>query len=169
MSDQPDAQALLAQARKVLLQELLPLLPKERVYDALMVANAMAIAGREAAGGAAAQAQAEQAIAAFYRSIGRQSKPSAAMAQPAEGTSGGSKQAMDAERKASVAAAETASSPEAGKLPGAPIRSEPAEAILAADIRRGAFAPEHDAALLDLLRSTTRGKLAISNPKHLAS
>lgn len=138
MINQPDAQALLAQARKVLLQELLPLLPRERVYDALMMANAMAIAGREAAGGAAAQAQVDEAIAGFYRSIGL----------PA-----GSAPARAAGDRAGDAAASTASP----------------EAVLAADIRQGAIAPEHDAALLALLRGITRGKLAISNPKYLAA
>lgn len=46
--DRPDGTALLEEARRTLLEVLLPLLPSERRYDALMVANAMAIAGREA-------------------------------------------------------------------------------------------------------------------------
>jgi len=47
MADQPDGAALLAEARRTLLEVLLPLLPAERRYDGLMVANAMAIAARE--------------------------------------------------------------------------------------------------------------------------
>ena len=47
IADQPDGAALLAEARRTLLELLLPLLPAERRYDGLMVANAMAIAARE--------------------------------------------------------------------------------------------------------------------------
>ena len=47
MFEQPDAAELLAIARKTLLEELLPNLPKEQRYTALMIANAMAIAKRE--------------------------------------------------------------------------------------------------------------------------
>jgi aminoglycoside phosphotransferase (APT) family kinase protein len=42
-------ETLLAEARRVLLEELLALLPENRHYDARMAANAMAIAGRELA------------------------------------------------------------------------------------------------------------------------
>lgn len=45
--DIPDAADLLAIARETLLDELVPALPKERRYAALMVANALAIAARE--------------------------------------------------------------------------------------------------------------------------
>ena len=52
-----EAPALLALARDVLLNELLPLLPPERRLDARLVANCMAIAAREAAAdGALAEA-----------------------------------------------------------------------------------------------------------------
>ena len=47
MPDQPGAAELLAIARKTLLEELLPTLPKGQRYTALMSANAMAIAKRE--------------------------------------------------------------------------------------------------------------------------
>jgi hypothetical protein len=58
MNDQPDAAKLLAIARATLLDKLLPQLPEASRYDALMVANAMAIAIREyAAGGAPAQTE----------------------------------------------------------------------------------------------------------------
>jgi hypothetical protein len=58
MNDQPDATELLAIARATLLDKLLPRLPEELRYDALMIANAMAIASREyAAGDAPAQAE----------------------------------------------------------------------------------------------------------------
>jgi len=47
MSDIPDAPELLAIARSTLLDKLLPRVPEELRYDALMIANAMAIAARE--------------------------------------------------------------------------------------------------------------------------
>ena len=49
MRDLPEAPALLALARDVLVNDLLPLLPPERRLDARLVANCMAIAEREAA------------------------------------------------------------------------------------------------------------------------
>ena len=50
MKTQPNAADLLAIARSTLLDKLLPGLPEELRYDALMIANAMAIASREHAG-----------------------------------------------------------------------------------------------------------------------
>jgi hypothetical protein len=47
MINQPAADDLLATARRVLLDSLLPALPADKTYDALMIANAMAIALRE--------------------------------------------------------------------------------------------------------------------------
>ncbi len=47
MYDLPRGAALLALARDVLLDELMPLLPEDRRSDALRVASCMAIAGRE--------------------------------------------------------------------------------------------------------------------------
>lgn len=46
MLEQPDAADLLATARASLLEKLLPALPPELHYEARMIANAMAIAGR---------------------------------------------------------------------------------------------------------------------------
>lgn len=58
MKTQPNAADLLAIARATLLDQLLPALPEELRYDALMIANAIAIASREhAAGDAPAQAE----------------------------------------------------------------------------------------------------------------
>ena len=47
MKDISDAADLMATAREALLAELLPALPGERRYTALMIANVMAIAARE--------------------------------------------------------------------------------------------------------------------------
>ena len=58
MSDIPDSTELLAIARSTLLDRLLPRVPEELRYDALMIANVMAIAAREhTAGDAAMQAE----------------------------------------------------------------------------------------------------------------
>ncbi|HEV2189125.1 MAG TPA: DUF6285 domain-containing protein [Stellaceae bacterium] len=51
MRDLPVSRDLLALARELLLDELLPLLPPERARDAHLIATSMAIAAREAAGG----------------------------------------------------------------------------------------------------------------------
>ncbi|HSQ80343.1 MAG TPA: DUF6285 domain-containing protein [Casimicrobiaceae bacterium] len=47
MSDIPDASNLLATAREVVVNDLLPALPSELRHAALMIANAMAISARE--------------------------------------------------------------------------------------------------------------------------
>jgi hypothetical protein len=46
-AEQPPASILLAEARRLLLEDLLPALPEERRLEARMIANAMAIGGRE--------------------------------------------------------------------------------------------------------------------------
>lgn len=51
MRDRPDGADLLAIARKVLREDLIEALPAERRYEALMAANAMAIAARQLAAG----------------------------------------------------------------------------------------------------------------------
>lgn len=47
MADLPDGAELLRVARRTLLDDLLPLLPAEKIYEARMVAKVMAIATRE--------------------------------------------------------------------------------------------------------------------------
>ena len=66
MTDKPDGAALLEEARRTLLDTLLPLLPPERRYDGLMVANAMAIAAREAGEGYAALGEGVKLLAAIF-------------------------------------------------------------------------------------------------------
>ncbi|MEK7877236.1 MAG: DUF6285 domain-containing protein [Pseudomonadota bacterium] len=51
MNDRPDATELLEIARRTLLDDVLPRLPGDLRYRALMIANAMAIAAREHAAG----------------------------------------------------------------------------------------------------------------------
>ena len=64
--DQPAGEALLEAARRLLLDELLALLPAERRYDGLMIANAMAIAARELRDAGAGAEAAAQRLSAFY-------------------------------------------------------------------------------------------------------
>ena len=47
MHDRPDAKELLSIARETLMNAILPALPAASKYDALMIANALAIATRE--------------------------------------------------------------------------------------------------------------------------
>lgn len=47
MREQPDGQQLLSCARTTLLEKIVPLLPQDQRYNALMIANAMAIALRQ--------------------------------------------------------------------------------------------------------------------------
>ena len=54
MRERPDAQALLQQARRDLLELLLPALPSGLRYEALMLANALGVAAREVAAGSGA-------------------------------------------------------------------------------------------------------------------
>lgn len=64
--DQPDGAMLLAEARRLLSEELLPQLPEARRYEWRMIANAMAIAGREMTARAPAQGD-EKGLAAGIR------------------------------------------------------------------------------------------------------
>ena len=66
MTDEPDGAALLEEARRTLLETLLPLLPPERRYDGLMVANAMAIAAREAGQGDATLRESMKLLTALF-------------------------------------------------------------------------------------------------------
>lgn len=65
MHEQPNGAALLETARGVLLEELLPHLPEGSRFAARMVANAMAIAAREARQDGGRQAACLAAIAAL--------------------------------------------------------------------------------------------------------
>lgn len=65
MREHPDGAELLAIAREVLRKELLPLLPKDKAYEALMIANAMGIAERQLQVGSVPQAKEWAELAAF--------------------------------------------------------------------------------------------------------
>lgn len=70
MNNRPYGNELLDVARRTLLDELLPLLPPEKTYEALMVANAMAIASRELAPHADEDKAASLEIQRFYIETG---------------------------------------------------------------------------------------------------
>ncbi len=66
MSERPDAAELLALARAALLEGIADAVPAERRYTVLMAANAIAIAGREIAGGPRAARETLTALAGLY-------------------------------------------------------------------------------------------------------
>ncbi|MGB3289253.1 MAG: DUF6285 domain-containing protein [Burkholderiaceae bacterium] len=70
MNNRPHGNELLEVARRSLLDDLLPLLPGEKAYQALMIANAMAIASRELAPHAADDALARGEIGRFMADAG---------------------------------------------------------------------------------------------------
>jgi len=70
MTDLPNGPSLLEEARHTLLDSLLPLLPPDRRYDGLMIANAMAIAAREAAEGEALLRKAISMLSVLLQSPG---------------------------------------------------------------------------------------------------
>jgi hypothetical protein len=74
MNDRPDATELLEIARRTLLDDVLPRLPDDLRYSALMIANAMAIAAREHAAGDT------DAIAELARLQGLYGEPQQALA-----------------------------------------------------------------------------------------
>ena len=70
MRDLPTAPALLALARDVLLNELMPLLPPTAHLEARLIANSMAIAEREALSGAAPAQRILHELEEFYGEVG---------------------------------------------------------------------------------------------------
>lgn len=70
MRDRPDGARLVALAREILVEELVPLLPAEARIKARLVATCMAIAGREAEAGFAPLAEIDAALRQFYATEG---------------------------------------------------------------------------------------------------
>jgi hypothetical protein len=69
MRDLPTGPELLALARDVLLNDLLPLLPQQSQLDARLVANSIAIAEREARAGDRTWQEVTQQLEALYSAI----------------------------------------------------------------------------------------------------
>jgi Domain of unknown function (DUF6285) len=78
LTDICDAAELLGTARQALLGEVLPALSGEQRYTALMVANAMAIAAREAALGDEADMREVERLRGFASDIAPPSEPASA-------------------------------------------------------------------------------------------
>ena len=70
MINRPRGDELLAVARRTLLDDLLPLIPADKAYEARMIANAMAIAARELGRCKDVDDETTEGIAEFYRVIG---------------------------------------------------------------------------------------------------
>lgn len=70
MRNRPTGEELLAIARRTLLDDLLPLMPADKSYEALMIANAMAIASRELTRCNRDDPGSDRLIAQFYREAG---------------------------------------------------------------------------------------------------
>ncbi|HEY3911646.1 MAG TPA: DUF6285 domain-containing protein [Stellaceae bacterium] len=146
MDDLPRGPALLALARDVLVNDLLPLLPQQRRLDALLVANCMAIAAREAEIDDRSRAEIigelEKLIGPDFRSPSRSAGPSL-----------------------SRIAGEDTSRSEA--------RERAAELLrrFAGELRIGAFenSPEREAFARAILWRMTIARLRLANPRFLAA
>ena len=150
MGDLPEAPALLALARDVLVNDLLPLLPAERRLDARLVANCMAIAEREAAadgrgGGIRRAGGALQRDCPYPPSSAAPSLPRTRERVPSAGGGEGR-----AERGGEV---------------------RPSSRRLARELRIGAFenSPERAARARAILWRLTIAGLRLANPRFLAA
>jgi hypothetical protein len=145
MHDLPTGSQLLVSARTVLLEELMPLLPPEHRFDAVLVANCLAIAAREAV---AAPAPAQFIDAALRSLYGK--------CAPAPAT-----------RHDRVSVCDTAATEATARCEGGPDLWR----RFAADLRVGAFAdsPGRDAQARAVLWRLTIAKLRLANPRFLAA
>jgi hypothetical protein len=147
MRDLPRGPALLAAARDMLLNDLMPLLPPERRLDALLVANCMAVAEREAAADEAAAPAILRELEMLYgRAALTHPTPWAgsALSRSAGGGTGRS---------------------EAGEDAAEPMRR------FARELRIGTFenSPEREACARAILWRLTIAKLRLANPRFLAA
>lgn len=139
MSERPDARDLLIVAREELVKSLLPKLPDELRYQALMIANAMAIAAREFENGLEHD---QRELDSLFQLLSN--------TEPATNVSAN-------EKSPAVAGSEMARMLQT-------FRKQLGNKIRAGDF--DASAPAHRA-MLNHLKTTARDKLAISNPKLL--
>lgn len=70
MRERPTGEELLKIARDVLKNELLPLLPKDKSYQALMIANAMSIAERQLQQGSEPQQKEQEVLSMLLKKSG---------------------------------------------------------------------------------------------------
>jgi hypothetical protein len=147
MHDLPTGPQLLALARAVLLEELMPLLPQEHRFDALLIGNCLAIVGREAAAAGGPAPAIDSGLRSFY----------------------GERPPAPATRLAPAVPGDTAPPVAAGSPAGA---GEPdLWRRFAEDLRAGAFAGarDRDAQARTILWRLTIAKLRLANPRFLAA
>jgi hypothetical protein len=161
MRDLPEAPALLALARDVLVNDLLPLLPPERRLDARLVANCLAIAEREAASDGPEWAGIIREVAILYRP--ESPSPPRVAGPPLSRIAG--------EGPSHSEGGEGAGRSEGGK--GAAADSADPELLrrFARDLRIGDFAnsPERMAPARAILWRLTIARLRLANPRFLAA
>lgn len=147
MHDLPRGPGLLAIAREILLNDLLPLLPPERRLDLRLVANCMAIAEREAVADAGSAEAIRRELEGLYHG--------ATLAHPA----------ASAESPLSRTAGAGASRSEGGEAAPECWRR------FARDLRNGAFenSPAREARARAMLWHLTIARLRLANPRFLAA
>ena len=142
MRDLPSGPRLLALARAVLSEELMPLLPQDRQEGARRVTAAMAIAEREAVAGEEPFQAILHELAAFYA----EGTDPAPFETPPGGGSSGVGEAGEGEAGSTLLLRRFAD-----------------------DLRRGAFAPARERAARILLWRLTITRLRQANPQFLAA
>ena len=159
--DLPASRDLLALARELLLDELLPLLPLERARDAHLIATVMTIAAREQTE-EGWQGEIEAALAEFYAEAAPHPPIADAMGPSLSPQAGRGDFSYPSFRERGEGA--NGRSPEAGE-------GQQLLRRLAADLRNGAFetSASHGHAARAILWRLTIGKLGEGNPHFLAA
>jgi hypothetical protein len=151
MRDLPSSRDLLALARELLLDELVPLLPPERARDAHLIATTMAIAAREMAAGQEWLDDLGTILGEFYAGdIPTPTLPRLRGREPR---------------------APTSDTPSSASEGGLGLGAEDLLVRFAADLRNGAFetSPSQEAAVRAILWRLTIDKLREGNPHFLAA
>ena len=138
---------MLALARAVLLEELMPLLPQEHRFDALLIGNCLAIVGREAAAAGGPAPAIDSGLRSFYGE--RPTAPATRF-----------ERAFPADATPPVAAGSAAD-----------VEEPDLWRRFAKDLRAGAIAgaPDCDAQARTILWRLTIAKLRLANPRFLAA
>jgi hypothetical protein len=148
MRDLPTGAQLLGLARAVLLHELMPLLPQERRFDALLVGNCLAIAAREAAAASRPTQALDSELRSFY-----------------------GERPLERDTLADRAPLSGAVAPEATARGEAGAGEPHLWRRFAGELRVGAFAdsPDREAQARAVLWRLTIAKLRLANPRFLAA
>jgi hypothetical protein len=120
MTSDADLAALLARARETLKAEVLPHLPAERRYPALMAVTALGVAARRCAAGEARRAEAAAALAPFAPGAADLDAARAAIARRLRADPGAATGPLHAALVAAARAACAESNPKARALGGLP-------------------------------------------------